>query len=117
MADKIERLCSKVSLTEGEKEGIQVHEGEIAEGREIGERCLVGKLWSSKQVNREAFQTVLSRIWRLVGTVVFKDLQDNLGLFEFTEEDDKHRILAERPWSFDRQILVLNEFDGQCPLS
>jgi hypothetical protein len=44
MADEIERLCSKVSLTEGEKEGIQVHEGEIAEGREIGEKCLVGKI-------------------------------------------------------------------------
>jgi hypothetical protein len=117
MADEIERLCSKVSLTEGEKEGIQVLEGEIVEGREIGERCLVGKLWSGKRVNREAFQTQLSRIWRLVGTVVFKDLQDNLWLFEFTEEEDKYRVLAGRPWSFDRHILVLNEFDGQCPPS
>jgi hypothetical protein len=117
MADEIVSLCSKVSLTEGEQEGIQVLEGEIAEGREIGERCLVGKLWSGKRVNREAFQTQLSRIWRLVGTVVFKDLQDNLWLFEFTEEEDKYRILAGRPWSFDRHILVLNEFDGQCPPS
>jgi hypothetical protein len=117
MTDAIERLCSKVSLTEGEKEGIQVQEGEIAEGRELGARCLVGKLWAGKQVNREAFQTVLSRIWRLVGAVVFKELQDNMWLFEFADEDDKNRVLAGRPWSFDRQILVLNEFDGQCPPS
>ena len=77
--------------------------------------CLVGKIWARKQVSREAFKTVLSRIWRLVGTVVFKELQDNLWLFEFNEEDKKHRVLARRPWSFNRQILVLNEFDGQCP--
>jgi hypothetical protein len=52
-----------------------------------------------------------------VGKVVFKELQNKLWMFEFAEEDDKHRVLAGRPWSFDRQILVLNEFDGQCPPS
>jgi hypothetical protein len=115
MADEIVRLCSKVTLTEGEQEGIQVTEGEIAEGRELGERCLVGNIWAGKHVNREAFTSMLSRVWRLVGNVVFKDLHDNLWLFEFEKEDDKSRVLAGRPWSFDRQIVVLNEFDGQCP--
>jgi hypothetical protein len=47
--------------------------------------------------------------------VVFKELQDNLWLFEFDEEDDKNRVMAGRPWSFNRHILVSNEFDGQCP--
>lgn len=40
-----------------------------------------------------------------------------MWLFEFVEEDDKRRVLAGRPWYFDRQILVLNEFDGQSPPS
>jgi hypothetical protein len=45
----------------------------------------------------------------------FKELQDNLWLFEFAKEDDKDRVMSGRPWSFDHNILVLNEFDGQCP--
>ena len=101
----------------GERKGIEVTEGEIAGGREVGIHCLVGKLWAEKPVNREAFKTVMSRVWRMTGTVVFKELQDNLWVFEFEEEEDKRRVMVGRPWSFDRQILVLNEFDGQCPLS
>jgi hypothetical protein len=96
MADDLERLCSKVLLTEGEKEGIHVMEGEVVVGREVGTRCLVGKLWTERTANKEAFKTVLLRIWRLVGSVVFKELQDNLWLFEFDEEDDKNRVMAGR---------------------
>jgi hypothetical protein len=44
--------------------------------------------------------------------VNFKDLRDNIWLFEFSDQEDKMRVLNGRPWSFDRQILVLNEFDG-----
>lgn len=117
MADELEELCSKISLTEGEKIGIQVEEGEIAEGRVVGGKCLVGKIWTDKSVNKEAFRTVLSTIWRTAGCVKFKELRDNVWLFEFTDEVDKRRVLDGRPWSFDRQILVLNEFDGSTPPS
>lgn len=117
IATDMERLCSKISLMGGEQKGIVVTEGEIAEVREVGIRCLVGKLWAEKPVNREAFKSVMSRVWQMAGTVVFKELQDNLWLFEFEEEEDKRRVMAGRPWSFDQQMLVLNEFDGQCPPS
>jgi hypothetical protein len=40
-----------------------------------------------------------------------------LWLFEFSEVADKIRIMEGRPWSYDRQILVLNDFDGQTPPS
>jgi hypothetical protein len=49
--------------------------------------------------------------------VKFKDLKDNVWLFEFSDLADKRRIMEGRPWTFDRQILVLNEFDGSIPPS
>lgn len=58
--------------------GISITEGEIADVRKKGELCLVGRLWSEKNTNKEAFESVLSRIWRMMGSVVFKALQDNL---------------------------------------
>jgi hypothetical protein len=117
MADDLEQLCSKISLTDREKVGISVTEGDVDTAKGYGGRCLVGKVWAEKVVNKEAFQTVLSRLWRTVEGVVFKEVQDNMWLFEFTDEEDKKRVMAGRPWAFDRQILVLNEFDGNTPPS
>ena len=57
------------------------------------ENCLVGKIWVEKPVNKEAFRMVLSKIWRLVGHVVFKELHDNLWLLEFSDGEDKRRVL------------------------
>jgi hypothetical protein len=36
-------------------------------------------------------------------------------LFEFGEVDDMRRVLDGRPWSYDRHMLVLTEFDGSIP--
>jgi hypothetical protein len=116
MAEGLESLCSKISLTDGEKTGIRVVEGDVAETRERSMNCLVGKVWTGKSINKEAFTTVLSRIWRTVGQVIFKELQDNCWLFKFSGEDDKKRVLEGRPWSYDRCALVLIEFEGKLLL-
>jgi hypothetical protein len=68
-------------------------------------------------VNKEAFRSVLSHIWCTVGPVVFKEVQDNVWVFEFTNIDDKKKVMEGRPWSFDCQILVLNDLDGSVPLA
>ena len=39
------------------------------------------------------------------------------GYLSFEDGDDMRRVLDGRPWSFDRQMLVLNEFDGTIPSS
>jgi hypothetical protein len=58
MADELGDLYGKISLTDGEKTGIQVDEGDIADGREVGGKCLIGKVWTEKNVNKEAFKSV-----------------------------------------------------------
>jgi hypothetical protein len=54
MIDSLEELCGQISLTERERVGIQVTEEEIAVTRAIGGKCLVGKIWNDKSVNKEA---------------------------------------------------------------
>ena len=117
MSDCLEVLCGRISLTEGERIGIQVTDEEVADTRALGGKCLVGKVWTEKTINKEAFRSVLTGIWRIVGGVKIKELQDSLWLFEFSDVVDKNRIMEGRPWSYDRKILVLNEFDGRTPPS
>jgi hypothetical protein len=115
MGDDLETLCGRISLVGGEKVGIKIMEGEVAADREKGERCLVGRVGDGKKVNKEAFKKAFSQLWRTVGDVIFNEVQENIWLFEFADVDDKKRVLDGRPWSFDRQILVLNNFDGSVP--
>jgi hypothetical protein len=67
-------LCGRISLIGGEKVGIKISEGEVSADREKGERCLVGRIGDDKKVNKEAFQTVLSQLWHIVGTVIFNEV-------------------------------------------
>jgi predicted DNA-binding antitoxin AbrB/MazE fold protein len=62
MPTDLEKLCSKITLSEGEKVGITIIEDEIAEVCMIGEQCLVGRIWAEKQINKDAFKSVLSRL-------------------------------------------------------
>lgn len=117
MADEIEELCGRISLTDGEKECIMITEGEVADLADKGSRCLVGRLVTEKRFNREAFRCLLTRLWRPVGRIIFKEIQENLWVFEFFESDDMRRVLEGRPWSFERYILVLNNFMGSVPPS
>lgn len=77
----------------------------------------MGKIGTERKVNKESFKSMLTRLWRIRGLVVFQEVQDNVWLFELSDGGDKRRILEGCPWSFDRQILVLNEFDGSTPPS
>lgn len=104
-----------ISLSEGESKGIQITVEDVEESAQRGVNCLVGRYWTEKKYNKEAFKTVLSKLWRVVGRVTFRELHDNLWLFEFSDGEDKRRVMEGRPWSFDRQILVIREFDGQTP--
>jgi hypothetical protein len=86
VVDDIDQLYSKISLTDREKVGISIIEREVEEVRKKGELCLVGRIWAEEKTKKEAFKSVLSGTWRLRGRVFFKEIQDNLWLFEFTKQ-------------------------------
>lgn len=50
-----------------------------------------------------------------MGDVIYKELDDNLWLIEFSTEADKNRVKEGRPWLFDRSVLVLKEVDENIP--
>jgi hypothetical protein len=117
MAGDYGEKFGKFPLTEGEQQGIQIELEDIADLRAKGSKCLVGKLGVPKRVNNEAFQSLLTRIWRTVGDIFFKEINDNLWLFEFEEEGDRDKVLEGRPWSYDRTILIIDELVEKKPPS
>lgn len=80
-------------------------------------KCLVGRLGVPKRVNKEAFKSLLTRIWRTGGDIFFKEINENLWLFEFEDEKDCNKVLEGRSWSYDRTILIIEAIEGKKPPS
>ena len=97
----VRKLFDKSSYTAGEKQGLQITVGEVEESWQRGENCLIGKYWAERRYSKEAFKSVLSRLWQMEGRVTFKDLQENLLLLQFSDREDKIRVLEGCPWSFE----------------
>lgn len=45
--------------------------------------------------------------------VQFHDLNSTLSLVEFDDLRDKERVLREGPWSFHKQLVMVQEVDGR----
>jgi hypothetical protein len=117
LRDKMNSLKGSTTLSEGEQLGIDVEDCDGAEAKKQSNNCLIGKIWAGKRMNKEGFITVFKRIWRTEEEVIFKEIQPNVWMFEFKLEADKVKVMEGRPWSFDRFILALSDFDGSIPSS
>ncbi|XVF43853.1 hypothetical protein PTKIN_Ptkin02bG0073300 [Pterospermum kingtungense] len=52
----------------------------------------------------------MKAIWKLSREVHIMAIEDNLFLFKFHEQRDKVRVMEGAPWSFDKQMLLFQEF-------
>jgi hypothetical protein len=105
----------KFTLTGVEQDGLVVEEEDVEEISIKGLHCLVGKLISERVIGKDAIRTAMKRGWKPRGTVSFKVLGENLFLVEFKDEWDKIRVLEGRPWSFERRLFSVVEYDGATP--
>lgn len=72
---------------------------------------MVGHLNTCKAFNAKSFKGAFRSLWQLSGTV---DVQTSgkRVLFTFTHERDIARVKKGGTWSFQRAMVVVNDFDG-----
>jgi hypothetical protein len=115
MEELVEKLGGSMRLLEGERMSIEITEDETADLRLANGRCLISRFMSDRRIQKEAFRAFMARLWKTAGKVVFKELQDNIWLIEFSSEADKRRVLEGCPWLFDRSVLILKEVEESIP--
>jgi hypothetical protein len=101
-----------LNLSKEEEEGV-VWEEEDTYGEDVFHRTLAGKLWTDSPFNIRAFKQTMIQAWRLKNHVEVEDLKKNLFLFRFTTKKDADLVLKNGPWSFDRNLLILNRVSGE----
>ncbi|KAL5804454.1 hypothetical protein ACOSQ3_031254 [Xanthoceras sorbifolium] len=107
--EEIAPLCASMSIVDVEAPVVKV-EGKL---KQVGDYklglCLVGRVITNKQVNREAFRGIILKIWRTTQDFDVEVLKENTFIFQFRNHLDHKRVLAGGPWSLDCGLLVLEE--------
>ncbi|KAF5458418.1 hypothetical protein F2P56_022445 [Juglans regia] len=67
---------------------------------------------ADKEANTGALRNTLSRVWQIEGKAVFKEVGRNKFLVECKKVEDKKRIMKGRPWSFDKNLVCLQDCEG-----
>lgn len=73
---------------------------------------LVGKLWSNRVPNLNAFIATMKGVWLLKHGVEISNIGRNLFIIQFFHWRDKQRNLDGQSWHFDKFPLLLAEIDG-----
>ncbi|KAL5803418.1 hypothetical protein ACOSQ4_031723 [Xanthoceras sorbifolium] len=115
--DEILRLCEALSLSEEDGSVLDITGDVQADGIRSVEHCLVGKIFSRKKVNREAFCGTIEQIWGTVGRVEIEMVGDNVFVFHFQSLEDKAMVWSRAPWHFDKNLIVLEKPVGPGAIS
>ncbi|TXG57016.1 hypothetical protein EZV62_018329 [Acer yangbiense] len=111
-AEDIALLCSGLSIQEKERQVLTL-EGKLKDkGEQRLAFCLVGKVLSTKMVNKNVFIEVMNKIWSVEGGVEIDQIKGNTFEFLFKSLKARQRVLNGGPWSFDRVIIVFEKPTG-----
>ena len=88
---------------------------DMGEGTSTNQKfAVVGALLSVQRYNHGALGRIMEKVWCLQKGkgMEFKKMGENYILFEFGHRKDYIRVLEGRPWSFDKNLLLIQEYDG-----
>ncbi|KAK3221553.1 hypothetical protein Dsin_008578 [Dipteronia sinensis] len=110
--DEIARLCDTISMNEKDNTSLILDVNVQDLGEQRLALCLVGKILTAKLVNKEVFNDVMNKIWRVDGGMEIEPIRGNIFAFYFRSEFDRQRILKGGPWSFDSVIIAFENPTG-----
>ncbi|XVF29997.1 hypothetical protein REPUB_Repub16aG0019700 [Reevesia pubescens] len=103
-------------LTEEENDGIIVEDRDRDISETESHRWLIGKLFTKRIFNKEATIATMKIIWKLAKTVEIMVLGENLFLLNFFMLADKNKVLDGAPWSFDKHLFMLHDYEAGLKL-
>ena len=63
-----------------------------------------------RQFNGEALKSTVRHLWAGMGGVRIRDIEDNLFIAVFLNEDDLERVMVQSPWTFDKKLIQIVRF-------
>ena len=112
-AEELEVLWKKLSFTEEEGIGVDLGNNSTRVAKEIGKNCAIMKIMTQKSISFDALRKNMRMLWKTNKWVNFSELEAELVLVEFGDGKDKKKILDISPWNFEKQLVIIQEFEGE----
>ena len=113
MEDELEAFWKKLSLTEEEDEQVVLGSNSTKAAKELGRNYLVMKVLSRRSISLDALRKNLRMVWKTNKSVQISELEDEVFMVEFGDGRDKKKIMEMRPWSYEKQLIILQDFEGE----
>ncbi|MBA0860395.1 hypothetical protein Goshw_017260 [Gossypium schwendimanii] len=111
MADETNHLLKRLTLTDAEGEEVSFGIKDEFSVQLGSENWAVGKLITDGAFNRDALVRVFKNVWYTDDEVTFIYLNSNTLLVKFGSKEDKKKIMDLEPWSFDKMLFVLKDYE------
>lgn len=111
MADDLVEVRKKFKLTDEEEVAVDIDE---LPSEDMGAQValsLIEKLFRDNQFNVEAMKNVLKATLKPRRGLIVREIEKNLSS-SFFSEDDRTYVLANGPWAFDWNLVLLRELLG-----
>ena len=112
MEEELESWGQKLSLIEEEDEKIVLGSNNMKAAKEVGRSCLVMKIMSRRSIGIDALRKNLRMVWKPNKGVQISEIDGEIFMVEFGDEKDKKKVLELCPWSYDKQLILLQDFEG-----
>lgn len=106
-------LWRKLSFTEEEGEGVELGSSSIKAAKKAGKNCAIMKIMTNRSISLDTLRKNLRMLWKMNKWVNFSELEADFFLVEFGDGKDKKKILDMCPWIFEKQLVLLQEFEGE----
>ena len=116
MVDDLEEFWKKLTLTKEEDDDIILGGDSTKATKALGENCLVMQILTQRSINIEALRNTMRMAWKMNKGVHISDIDKDLFLVEFGDKKDKQKIMDMCPWSYEKNLVLLQVFDGDVAL-
>ena len=106
------KMSKKLKLSEEEKVVLAVSSQDVSNSKHHAKFSTLFRLQISKEFNKEVFRSTIHKLWQGSHGVTIKEVGNNLSLAIFTSEEDMMKVLDRSPWSFDRRLILMKQFNG-----
>ena len=112
MAEELEILWRKLTVTDEEEESVNLGRECTRATKERGKNCLVMKVLSRRGVMLDALRKNIRMLWKPNKSIQISAIEEEVYLVEFDDERDKKRVLEMSPWHYEKQLVLLQQFEG-----
>lgn len=114
MADVLVNQCAKLRITEDEGEIVSLDDIQDDTEETNINLSMVGKVLTIRPFNFEAMKNTMNQVWAISKGALFRPIENDLFMVQFANLRDKNKVMAGRPWTFDQNLLLLNEIEGSA---